>query len=171
MHGTAFVAFEELVVARFGAERFEDLVDAIGHRLETTEPFVGPLRYPPEDFTILLDELAAQTGEPRDMLAREVGARAFARFVHRQRELVAGHRDLRGLLATLERGGHFASSIALARSGNLVRAELAATARHCAVTGAFLCAAAAHFDHPRAIREVACVTSGDRTCAWEIEIP
>lgn len=168
MRGIGFDALERVVLERYGEDRFEELLDAVGHRLETTEPFIGPAVYPDEDFVLLIDELARQTGDDREMLARAVGARAFDLLAARHREIVAGQRDLRALIATLERGRLTAPELRLFRSGDGFRAELVAPEPICAVAEGLLQAAAAHFHETVAARQVSCIAAGDRLCAWEL---
>jgi hypothetical protein len=98
--GAIFKLFEEFIVAGYGADAFEDLLDSTD--LETKEPFVGPGNYPPGDLLALVGTAVATHETTVEELLRAFGRHAFPSLARSVPTLLKGLDTPHAFLCNLE---------------------------------------------------------------------
>lgn len=100
MKGSVFQLFERFVDDALGEDAFDELLDRCD--LQTTEPFIGPGTYPPEDLVALVVAASETTGSSVDELLRRFGRFAFPLLAATIPALLVGLDTPRAFLANLE---------------------------------------------------------------------
>ena len=100
MKGSIFKLFEHYVGASYGADAFDDILDAT--TLETTEPFVGPGDYPAADLVALVTATCAMHDVAVDELLQGFGRHAFPLLAESVPTLIDGLDTPRTFLTNLE---------------------------------------------------------------------
>ncbi|MGC6488920.1 MAG: heme NO-binding domain-containing protein [Planctomycetota bacterium] len=96
MKGVIFVIFEDFVTSTWGAETFEDLLDACP--AAASEPFVGPKTYPDDLMVSMLTAACAKLGVTPDVALRAFGKFAFGGLIQRYPGFLDGVEHPRQLL-------------------------------------------------------------------------
>lgn len=104
MKGVIFNTFEDFISDTFGAEVYEDILDAT--ELETAEPIIGPGTYPASDLMALVSTAIAQLDISLETALVEFGKYSFPKLAQSVPQLMAQLTDAESFFVGLERVIH-----------------------------------------------------------------
>ncbi|MCG8591341.1 MAG: heme NO-binding domain-containing protein [Proteobacteria bacterium] len=100
MKGIIFNLFEDFVAENWGAETYEEIIDAC--ELKTQEPFVAPGGYPDEDLIEIVSQAVERLDVPLPDALRAFGRYCFPRLVEAYPVFAEGQNDAKQFLLTVE---------------------------------------------------------------------
>lgn len=171
MKGVIFNLAEQVVSDGFGADAWDDILDASG--LEGAYTSLGS--YPDSDLEALVTASAARLGVPPDVVVRTIGEGAMPLLAQRYPEFFAPHTSTRPFLLTLNDIIHpevrklypgadvpeFGFEV-LADGGLLL--QYRSRRKLCALAEGFVTGAATHYGETVSLTQQACMLQGADAC-------
>jgi hypothetical protein len=175
--GLVFNLLEEVVSAEYGAETWDQLLDAAG----TDGVYTSLGNYPDEELVRLVSAASAALDTPADDVVRWFGRRTMPLFAQRYPALFERHTSVRTFALTLNEVIHpevrklYPGAItpeftfATTRADGLVM-EYRSPRQLCAFAEGLLYGAADHFAQTITVKQPVCVRHGDDHCVLDLVI-
>lgn len=176
MKGVIFKAFEKFVVANWGDEFYEALIDATPSAGRGA--FVGPGTYPDEVLVALLTTAVQKLGVEPAVALRSLGQFAFAQLAGGLPGCMKGHEHPLTFLESIDSIIHVevrklypearTPRILVERRGDGARLVYDSPRRLCPLVLGLAEGACAAFGYELLHEHVLCVHRGDASCEWDL---